>query len=81
MSNSTQFIYTGDLNEQEDKKLEGYKVTAESSLKGLARLNIECLKPNSDDTLNSQGVDLTASECRAIANMLITCAVVLESDN
>lgn len=80
MSNVSQFIYVGDLTEQEEKKTEGYKVTVESSLKNLARLNVESLKPNSDDVLNSQGVDLSASECRAIANMLITCALVLEAE-
>ncbi|EGR0524968.1 TPA: hypothetical protein I6W77_003123 [Vibrio cholerae] len=80
MSIISQFIYVGDLDAQEANNLEGYKVTAESSLKGHARLNIEILKPNSDDIINSQGVDLTASECRAIANMLISCAIVLESE-
>ncbi|HAS2609604.1 TPA: hypothetical protein P7L42_003364 [Vibrio cholerae] len=73
MSIISQFIYVGDLDAQEANNLEGYKVTAESSLKGHARLN-------SDDIINSQGVDLTASECRAIANMLISCAIVLESE-
>ena len=78
MSMITQFIYVGDIQEQEEKKEAGYKVTAEDSMKNLARLNIECLKTNSDDVLNSQGVYLTASECRAVANMLNTCAIVLE---
>ncbi|WP_345860580.1 hypothetical protein [Shewanella algae] len=80
MSIISQFIYVGDLDEQETNNLAGYKVTAESSLKGLARLNIECLLPGGDDVYNSQGVDLTASECRAIANMLVSCAIVLEKE-
>lgn len=76
----SQFIYVGDITSQERNQEFGYKVTAEDSLKGLARLNIECLKPNSDDIENSQGVDLTATECRAIANMLINCALLIENE-
>ncbi|MEZ8238601.1 MULTISPECIES: hypothetical protein [Vibrio] len=77
----SQFIHAGDVGAQETANANGYKVTAESSLKGYARLNIECLAPDSDEPVNSQGVDLTASECRAVAKMLEGCAIVLEAES
>lgn len=51
-----------------------YKVTIETGSAGLARLNTIALKPNSDTIANSQGIDLTAAECRALAQMLLATA-------
>jgi hypothetical protein len=47
-----------------------FKVVVETGMKDLVRLNVARLRTGSDDYENSQGVDLTASECRALANML-----------
>lgn len=58
-----------------------YKITIETGMRGYGRLNVACLKPNSDATENSQGTDLSASECRALANMLLATASLLDGDN
>lgn len=55
-----------------------YKVTIETGLRGVGRLNVACLKPDSDDVCNSQGVDLTAAECRALAGMLNATAEMIQ---
>lgn len=55
-----------------------FKVTIENGMRGLARLNVSCLKPDSDDALNSQGADLTAAECRSLAKMLLATAELAE---
>lgn len=55
-----------------------YLITAETSLKGSSRLNIECFNPETDETVNSQGVDLTRKECLALANILIANAQAME---
>lgn len=54
-----------------------YKVVIETDAAGLARLNAIAMKPNSDAIANSQGVDLTAAECRALAQMLLATAELL----
>lgn len=55
-----------------------FKVTIETSFRGFARLNVACLEPDSDDVHNSQGVDLTAAECRSLAKMLLATAELVE---
>lgn len=55
-----------------------YKVTIETAMAGLGRLNVACMKPDSDAVHNSQGADLTAGECRALANMLNAAAALIE---
>lgn len=55
-----------------------YKVTIETGVRGVGRLNIACLKPDSDEVRNSQGVVLTAAECRALAKMLNATADLVE---
>lgn len=58
-----------------------YKVVIETGMQGLARLNVACLKPDSDDEVNSQGADLTAAECRALAKMLNATADLIDADD
>lgn len=55
-----------------------FKVTIETGMHGLARLNVACLEPGSDDVHNSQGADLTAAECRSLARMLLATAELIE---
>lgn len=57
-----------------------FKVIIETGMAGLARLNVECLKPDSDEVLNSQGADLTVAECRALAKILNAMADLIEDD-
>lgn len=57
-----------------------YKLTLESGITGLSRLNIACLKPDSDEARNSQGVDLTAAECRALAKLLSAAAGLMADE-
>lgn len=55
-----------------------YEVAIETGMRGLARLNVSCLKPDSDDVHNTQGADLTAAECRSLAQMLLATAELVE---
>ena len=55
------------------------KVTIETGERGFGRLNVACLKPETDDVENSQGADLTASECRTLAQMLLATACLIET--
>lgn len=55
-----------------------YKVTVGTGTKGLARLNVTSMKSGSDDEHNSQGADLTAAECRALAKMLLATAALID---
>lgn len=57
-----------------------YKITVEDSMKGLARINIQCLPQDSDNPVNSQGADLLPEECRALAHMLIALAELNEKE-
>lgn len=54
-----------------------YKVTIETGMRGLARLHVACMKPDNDEERNSQGVDLTAAECRSLAQMLLAYAELM----
>lgn len=47
-----------------------FNVVVETGMKDLVRLNVACLRTGRADYENSQGIDLTASECRSLANML-----------
>lgn len=62
--------------EQEDGHTFG--VSIETGMHGLARLNVTCWKPGSDEAHNSQGADLTAAECRAFAQMLLATAELVD---
>ena len=55
-----------------------YRVSVETSMRGLAGLNVAGLKPESDEEANSQGADLTAAECRSLAQMLLAAAILVE---
>lgn len=55
-----------------------FKVTTEAGTPGLARLNIACIEESTAKETNSQGVDLTPAECRALANMLLSAAELVE---
>lgn len=55
-----------------------YLVTIEGGIKGFSRLNVACFNPETDEDINSQGVDLTRKECLALANMLIANAQVMK---
>lgn len=57
-----------------------YKVTIENAMRGFGRLVVECLKPDSDDCENCQGVDLSAAECRALAKMLNATADLIDEN-
>jgi|APLak6261701877_1056259.scaffolds.fasta_scaffold00037_12 hypothetical protein len=62
----------------ENKDGHWFKVKIETGMGGLARLNVECLKPDSNDAFNSQGADLTAAECRSLAKMLLATAELVD---
>ncbi len=51
-----------------------FKVTIETGMRGLARLNVACINESSDQEHNSQGADLSPAECRALAHMLLSTA-------
>jgi fructose-1-phosphate kinase PfkB-like protein len=58
-----------------------YAVTIEESVNNLARMNIAVFDEStaSSGAINSQGVDLTASECAAIGKHLLNIAERLAS--
>jgi len=58
-----------------------FAVSIETGMRGLARLNVSCNKPASEEEENSQGVDLTPAECRSLANMLNATALLVESSD
>lgn len=62
----------------EDEDGHTFGVTIETGTRRLARLNVACRKPASDEVLNSQGADLTAAECRALAKMLVATAELVD---
>lgn len=68
------------IAEAESQEGHTYEVTIETGLQGLGRLNVTCLKPESDEQENSQGVDLTSAECRALAKMLLATALLIDED-
>lgn len=57
-----------------------FKVTIETGVRGLARLNVACMPEGQDQPVNSQGIDLTPQECRALAKMLEAVAITAEDD-
>lgn len=57
-----------------------YRATIESGVAGLCRLNVDCCEINKDESKNSQGMDLTAAECRALAQMLMASASILDAE-
>lgn len=67
----------------ETEHLDGYcyHATVESGVEDLCRVNIACHNVDNDDTLSSQGMDLTAAECRAFAQMLLAAAAILDADS
>ena len=56
-----------------------YEVTIETGMRAFARLNVVCLKPDSDDIESGQGVDMSPTECRALAAMLTATAILVEN--
>ncbi|TBR71227.1 MAG: hypothetical protein EPN72_15150 [Nevskiaceae bacterium] len=56
-----------------------FKVTIESGMRGVARLNVARMLADEDDPENSQGIDLTPNECRALAKMLEAVAISVEA--
>ncbi len=62
----------------EGSKGHTYKVTIETGMRGAGRLSIQCIKPNSNELENSQGIDLTAVECRSLAKMLNATADLID---
>ena len=58
-----------------------YRATVETGTAGLCRLNVACCRNDEDNAESSQGMDLTAAECRALAQMLLGVAIVLEADS
>jgi hypothetical protein len=57
-----------------------YRATVETGTEGLCRLNVECCPMGSDEAETSQGMDLTSAECKALAQMLLGVAVLLDAD-
>lgn len=57
-----------------EDKVYTYKATVENGLAGFIRLNVACEKLYNDDEISSQGIDLSPSECRALAKMLNAAA-------
>lgn len=55
-----------------------YRATVESGMAGVCRLNVECCKEDHDEPESSQGMDLSAAECRALAQMLLGAAAILD---
>ncbi|WP_339863483.1 hypothetical protein [Paremcibacter congregatus] len=44
-------------------------------------MNVQVGELDNDETLNSQGIDLSPAECRAVANMLCTAATIREQED
>lgn len=58
-----------------------YRATVETGMAGLCRLNVECCPEDEDKAVSSQGMDLTAAECKALAQMLLSVAAILDAEN
>jgi len=56
-----------------------YRATLETGTVGVCRLNVEVCREDEDKAERSQGMDLTAAECRALAQMLLAGATVLDA--
>ncbi len=57
-----------------------YTVTVEQVVSGCARLVVECGVAETDESVNSQGVDLSPSELRALSYQLLAAADMAEQD-
>lgn len=65
--------------ENEDVDGAYYRATVETGAGGLCRLVVARCREDEDRAENSQGMDLTAAECRALAQMLLGVAVLLDA--
>ena len=73
-------VSTSELYPQNNHK-DGFfsKITIETGVRGLGRLNVASIKTDGDEVDSSQGADLTASECRALAQMLLATACLVDA--
>lgn len=55
-----------------------FQVSIGKSFGGYVRMGVECFAPDSDETVNSQGIDLSPAECRSLAKMLEAAAIAAE---
>ena len=55
-----------------------FQVSIGNSIRGYVRMGVECLAPDSDERVSSQGIDLNPAECRSLAKMLEAAAIVAE---
>lgn len=58
-----------------------YRATVETGTAGLCRLNVECCREDMDKAETSQGMDLTGAECKALAQMLLSVAAILDAED
>lgn len=58
-----------------------YRVTVETGTSDLCRLNVAYYREDEDEAASSQGIDLTAAECKALAQMLLGAAAVLDAES
>ncbi|WP_223997734.1 hypothetical protein [Burkholderia gladioli] len=58
-----------------------YRATVETGTSGLCRLNVAYYREDEDETVSSQGMDLTAAECKALTQMLLGVAAALDAES
>lgn len=58
-----------------------FRATVETGMAGLCRLNVSRHREDQDKPEASQGMDLTAAECKALAQMLLGVAAILDADD
>lgn len=57
-----------------------YQVSLETGPWGYVRMGVKCLAPDSDEAVNSQGIDLSPAECRSLAKLLEALAATVETE-
>ena len=76
----TTICFKLDIDDEIDEK-HWFRVNVEIGMKGTVRMNVQVAEFDSDEALNSQGIDLSPAECRAVANMLCTAADIREQED
>lgn len=69
------------IPEMEDPDGFSFKITIETGMLGLARINVACIDESTDEEENSQGADLSPAECRALAHMLLSTAELVSEES
>jgi len=57
-----------------------FRATVETSAADLCRLNVSRHREDEDEAEAGQGMDITAAECKALAQMLLGVAAILDAD-